>query len=273
MTNCPKNIQDLFDFLVTNKKYNKKVQEEDIRRTLASYDTVEERALRLLYEIVNTQSQPKLDPIAKFFQHVRERSDALSNYAGFSAFLGVELDQKEGLFEALRSQEGWGDKTAALFVRNLAVIAATPELSQMFWIDINRVNKKPIRLPVDKVIEAIFLHLRIRDEDPLHRVKGFKAINRYLSDELKYEREDMLIWDDLWFWGFITQRSKAIKLEDGVADKTQADSKAQQRQYGWNAAKYWSIFTAPKDEETIIKIEGLANDFLRITEAPVSPAK
>ena len=78
--------------------------------TLAACDTVERRALRLLHEIVNMQSQPKLDPIAKFSQNIRDKPEALTSYERFSAFLGVELDQKGGLFEALKSRKnGWGD--------------------------------------------------------------------------------------------------------------------------------------------------------------------
>ena len=100
-----------------------------------------------------------------------------------------------------------------MFVRNLAVIAASPELSQMFWTDIHKVNDESIRLPVDKVINAVFLHFHVSDDEPSHRLKDFKTINKYLLDTCKCEREDMLIWDDLWFWGFITQKSEVGKVE------------------------------------------------------------
>lgn len=279
MTNCPQNIQDLFDFLFANHEYNKIVQEEDIRRTLASYDTVEERALRLLHEIVNTQSQPKLDHIARFFQRIEAKPQALMSYDCFSAFLGVKSGPDGGLFNALKElkSNGWGDKTSALFVRNLAVIASSTDLRRMFWPDIQAVGDEPIRLPVDKVIKAIFRHLRVSDDDTSFRLKeDFGKINCYLRDTLGCTREEMLVWDDLWFWGFITQKSKVGTDE---------------REYQWNDAKYWSIFTAPKATETIAKIELLATgkvtlrktrvsddrvlavNFLSLTGAPVSPAK
>ena len=279
MTKRPQNIEDLFEFLRENHEYNKIVQEEDIRRTLASCGTVEERARRLLYEIVNTQSQPKLDPTAKFFQRIEATPQALTSYRCFSAFLGVKPGPDGGLFNALKEPKGngWGDKTSALFVRNLAVVASSTELSRMFWPDIQAVEDEPVRLPVDKVIKAIFRHLRVSDEAPSFRLaEDFHKINNYLRLDLGYTNKDMLIWDDLWFWGFITQKSEVGKVE---------------RKYEWNDAKYWSIFSAPKTTETIEKVErlatgkvtpramrvtderNLAGNFLSLTGAPVSPAK
>jgi hypothetical protein len=63
----------------------------------------------------------------------------------------------------------------------------------------------------------------------------------------------MLIWDDLWFWGFITQKSQVGKVE---------------RTYESNPAKYWSIFTAPKDYASIQSIEALAKQFVVLTAPP-----
>lgn len=260
MKHWPETIEKLYRFLDKHQSYNKQVQENDIRRTLAGYDSVEERALRLLYEIVNTQSQPKLDPIAKFFERIRDKPRALASYESFSAFLGAKTGDANGLFNALKAPKGsgwrdttsakvpkgngWGDKTSALFVRNLAVIAGNSELSQMFWPDIQAVESQKIPLPVDAVIKAVFRHLRMSDDGPLICPKAdFKAINAYLLNTLNCDRKEMLIWDDLWFWGFITQKSKIGTDE---------------RDYQWNEAKYWSIFTAPKDAETIAKIELLA---------------
>lgn len=281
MKNCPENIAALFRFLDEHHEYNKKIQKEDIRRTLSSYTSVPDRARRLLYEIFKTQSQVKLGFMAEFFRSVEEASNQappnrLATYSDFRAFLGVAPGQKGGLFEALSKRNGWGAKTSALFIRNLAVIAASPELSRMFWPDIQAVEDEPIRLPVDKVIKAIFLHLRVSDDEPSLRHTDFKTINNYLSVTLACERTDMLIWDDLWFWGFITQKSEVGKVE---------------RKYEWNDAKYWSIFTASKTTETIADVEllatgkvtpketrstdarVLAENFLSLTGAPVSPAK
>ena len=241
---------------------------------LASFDNVPERARFLLYEIFNTQTQPKLGLMAEFFQRVdkasnRTPSNRLATYADFRVFLGLSHEQKDGLFEALSRCKGWGHKTAALFIRNLAVIAANPELVDMFWPDIHAVNDERIRLPVDAVINAIFLHLRVHESDHSRRIEGFKDINNYLSIKLECSSREMLIWDDLWFWGFITQRSPPKKPKSSATDSVQTESNEKHRKYGWNTDKYWSIFTAPKDKESIVKIEDLASKFLKITEAPV----
>lgn len=285
MKNWPETIEKLYRFLDKHQDNNKQVQENDIRRTLAGYDSVEERALRLLYEIVNTQSQPKLDPIAKFFKRIRDRPRALASYESFSEFLGATPGDANGLFNALKEPKssgwrdktsakeptgnGWGDKTSALFVRNLAVIAGNSELSQMFWPDIQAVGSQNIQLPVDAVVKAIFRHLRVSNNGPLICPKAdFKTINEYLLNTLNCDRKEMLVWDDLWFWGFITQKSKVGTDE---------------RDYRWNEAKYWSIFTAPKAAGDIAEIELLATgrssertlveNFLTLTGHSVSTEK
>jgi hypothetical protein len=78
--------------------------------------------------------------------------------------------------------------------------------------------------------------------------RSFGSINKVLQALNPSSAKDMLIWDDLWFWGFITQRG------------------SEEREFGWNQAKYWSIFTASKDEKDIRDIENLATDFLKLTE-------
>ena len=55
------------------------------------------------------------------------------------------------------------------------------------------------------------------------------------------------VWDDLWFWGFITQ-----KVSGG------------NRTMEFNTAKYWNILDAPKDKETIATTKQLANQFIRL---------
>jgi hypothetical protein len=55
----------------------------------------------------------------------------------------------------------------------------------------------------------------------------------------------MMLWDDLWFWGFITQRTYG-----------------KQRRTEWNPAKFWSQFSHDKQRETDVK--KLANQFIRL---------
>ena len=66
---------------------------------------------------------------------------------------------------------------------------------------------------------------------------------------LKYKTpNEMLIWDDLWFWGFITQKSEKKSV----------------RKIEWNLAKYYAIFHATKDKKSISEIEELAEEFIQI---------
>ncbi|CAB4791177.1 unannotated protein [freshwater metagenome] len=38
------------------------------------------------------------------------------------------------------------------------------------------------------------------------------------------------------------------------------------RKFEWNEAKYWSIFTAPRDEKSIKKIKALAEGFVNLVK-------
>jgi hypothetical protein len=80
------------------------------------------------------------------------------------------------LFATLSSISGWGPKTAALFLRNLALIQLTSDLREKFWTDLDDLDMQAIRLPVDKVIHAIFSKL-IVSKDPTYRLNGFDKIN------------------------------------------------------------------------------------------------
>jgi hypothetical protein len=254
MIESPANVRAVFEFLARNHEYNKKIQEEDIRSTFSPYDNVADRALRLLYEIVNTQSQPKLEPICDFFTKISKRPQVLTGLDSFTRHLDPNLAFNGDLFKVLRDCDGWGDKTSALFIRNLVLIQRNTPLRVLFWEDIDLLDVQPIRLPVDAVIKAVFRQLK-RDDASLPN-PNFDSINEFLM--ARYRREEMLVWDDLWFWGFITQRS-----QPKIAERT----------FGWNKAKYWSIFAASKGDSEIAKIRELAEEFLALTGCTVNSSR
>lgn len=239
----PQPIQSLFEFLERNKAINLRIQRGYVAESLAPKD-VSDRALLLMQRALNTQSQPKLDPIAKFLQAAFQ-SNALDSWRAFRGWL-LKKPHTESIREALVRWEGWGPKTASLFVRNLAIIEMDPQLRQRFWPDLDILKTEQIEVPVDAVILEIFAHL-----GPLVRkdLKSYKAINSYLRDELEYSAKEMLIWDDLWFWGFVTQRS-ASKARGGG------------RTMGWNEGKYWSIPHAPRRQADIAQIMLLSREFV-----------
>jgi hypothetical protein len=257
----PANIALLFKFLSDHRNYNRQIQVDDIRMTFASCGSVEERAKLLLFKIFNTQSQPKLDKMKAFFFLVSHDADSLKSFASFAKFvvdyppINSKIKETQDIFLALSNIAGWGEKTAALFLRNLALIQQTPDLRDKFWTDLNDFNMQAIRLPVDTVIQAIFSKLTVNMKVVPHPLDGFDSINDYLK-ECGYLPDDIIVWDDLWFWGYITQ--KVSKRDaDEQADKPNKTSPPQ-RSHEWNESKYWSIFTAPKGAEHIAEIKRIA---------------
>src|SRR5690606_8375511 len=88
-------------------------------------------------------------------------------------------------------------------------------------------------LPVDAVIISIFNSLENKNWD-------FKNINKKLKE---YDGNDIEIWDDLWFWGFITQK--------GTGNV---------RKMEWNLNKYWTLRESDKNPFMIEKIKNKAEE-------------
>ncbi|EPZ85227.1 hypothetical protein BURCENBC7_AP0641 [Burkholderia cenocepacia BC7] len=154
-----------------------------------------------------------------------------------------------GLVDGLALQPGWGTKTAALFVRNLAYIESTSNLRAKFWRDTRVLEGDQLRLPVDAVILTIFEALAPH----LNWGKAISASNvgRFFHRDLGYRDRELLVWDDLWFWGFVTQKT--------VAGKT--------REHGWNESKYWAVPHAPRDHQSIEHIKQCSKRFLKLIGA------
>ncbi|WP_175914686.1 hypothetical protein [Burkholderia metallica] len=242
MTARPKPIRELYAFLVEHHHVNAAIQQGFLGESL-SPATVGERALLLMHRALQTQSKPKLDPICEFFQEIRDQR-ATENFAAFHHL--ITAGGKLGLVDGLALKRGWGPKTAALFVRNLAYIESTPKLRAKFWRDTRVLKGDQLRLPVDEVIVTVFRALA-------PHINWSKAISpsnigRYFHHALQYRDEELLIWDDLWFWGFVTQRT--------VAGAT--------RELGWNESKYWAVPHAPRDHQSIEHIKQCSGRFLKL---------
>ena len=117
MVKRPKKVNQVFKFLVKHHEFNQRIQKGYLQQTLASCESVPDKARLLLFKTVNTQSQPKLDSIAKFFISLERTKNSLSSFANFSRFLEVPGATGDQLFKALKIKAGWGPKTAALFVK------------------------------------------------------------------------------------------------------------------------------------------------------------
>ena len=95
-------------------------------------------------------------------------------------------------------------------------------------------------LPVDQVIISIFTYINLRSW-------SFARINKELGKY--YLGSQIEVWDDLWFWGFISQVG-------GGSD----------RQMKWNPNKYWILKESDKDSKMISKIQSKAEEFIGILE-------
>jgi hypothetical protein len=235
-------------FLKNNRYYNILFQVSEFKKILLPYTNSHEKLISLLYHVYNTQSQPGLDNLASFIGKLHQYPQVKS----FQEFIDLlnKLNTStnpytyDGMFNCLKKQAGWGDKTAALFTKAIYKIHTTESIINLrFWNDLPILEKTDkLYLPVDAVIQKIF------DEITDRKLKGFSRINQLL--QTSYSNEDIEIWDDLWFWGFITQRSNSKgEREDSFA---------------FNKSKYWSLMAVPKDEDTINKIRILSNEFIAL---------
>jgi hypothetical protein len=194
-------IEKLYKFLKENRKYNKQVQEGFIKSCIAIKDlSPEQKVLNLLYGVVNTQSQPKMNAIGEFFKKMYHKDSNLASYEGFLKTLKNEPESSDSLFELMKSQKGWGSKTAALFVKYIYKIHKDDTFkTSRIWTDFS-INENELKLPVDAVITHIFKDNFFNQGCNL----DFDGINEFISNFPKYNNP--IIWDELWFWGFITQK-------------------------------------------------------------------
>jgi hypothetical protein len=144
------------------------------------------------------------------------------------------------LYLALKDQKGWGKKTSALFVKNVFQIHHLPEMQHLkFWDDVPSFQAGDrLFLPVDAVIKNVFARFD-------RSLNSFDKINRFLEMEGYYNME---IWDDLWFWGYITQNAK----NDPNGFRT----------IGFNKGKYWLELFTPKNPDEILEIERRCTKFI-----------
>ena len=240
-----KSLDSLFKFLEKNREFNHTVQTKSYYRFLSSYSSTQEKVYSLLHHIVNTQSRPNINRLSDFFQKIYANQHLLTGFRNFVEFLTEKECEEcnyELLFNAMLKQDGWGKKTSALFTKTIYHIhSGSYDQSLRIWNDAPQQidSSKKFFLPVDTVIEAIFYKLDSSEK------WNFDNINSVLQQS--YSSEQMEIWDDLWFWGFITQFGSGL-----------------QREHIWNEQKYWALLETDKDKIVIEKIQSKSLEFLSI---------
>ena len=238
-------LRELFDFLKNNREYNKKLQENYYKSIIMPNDNVVDKVISLIYTIANTQSQPRINPLATFYKKILGNKKELETFKGLIKL----ITQKEetplnynSLFNSLMDQPGLGPKTSALFTKTVFHLHNNQYSQKLrIWDDApNEIDvADELYLPVDIVITNIFNQLD-------NEIKwNFNRVNKKIKE--LYKGAEIEIWDDLWFWGFITQ-----KVSGNI------------RKFEWNVEKYWTLKDSDKAPSSINKINEKAEEFLGI---------
>ena len=269
-------LEKIFNFLKENREYNKEIQSDFFSSVFKNAaDNKKEKVISLLYWVAETQSQGKIDKLSKSYQEfyntlMDKDYDTWLNFRNKLAN-AIPVDDSNAkkyfkmtkkkkvkhiealqdttkpfyhLFNTIKNYPGFGDKTAALFVKMIYQIHFVEEYQDYkIWNDVDKLaNEDILYLPVDTVIIEIFKKLQNTTK------WNFDKINTKLNKFNKNKGGEIEIWDDLWFWGYITQR--AIKNED--------------RLFAPNKNKYWVMKGSNKDEGTIEDIFKKAEEFLNL---------
>jgi hypothetical protein len=239
-------LKQLYKFFIENRQFNHSAQENFYLSAVTPYQNPIDKIFSLLYLISSTQSQPKIDKLAISFRFFHENESSLLSFASFVE--KINSDNKsikknyESLFHGMVRKEGWGDKTAALFVKSIYHMHNGDYIKSLkIWNDAPSDIKEEDKLflPVDAVIKFIFKSI------DSSTTWNFNNVNCRIGEF--YSGKQIEVWDDLWFWGFITQK--------GSGDN---------RVLEWNENKYWMLKEPIKNKETIAKIKRKANKFINI---------
>ncbi len=238
-----KKLDQLFAFLTDNRIYNKELQGRYYFSVVQPYDNIPDKIISLLYSVVNSQSQPRIDKIAEFFKSIQQQKECLKSFENYVKHVNTGgIPNYKNLFLGLRKEAGWGDKTSALFAKSIFHLHNGDYSEEIaIWNDAPTVisGDDDFYLPVDSVIIAIFKKL-----DP-SRSWDFHSINKRIKKQ--YTSNEVEVWDDLWFWGFITQSGSGAN-----------------RKHEWNLNKYWALKESDKEEDTIRDIHAKAQVFLQL---------
>lgn len=250
-------LHDLFVFLRKNREFNRNIQNRTYRALVLPHATTSAKLKSLFYRSLATQSRGNLDQTRKFWEEkflVNEsRLNGVTSVPELVDLLKAEKPSTEhakqnrrkrkpqSLWRTLKALPGWGEKTAAMFVKALFQIHTDKDNQSIrFLSGFLESESTSVFIPIDAVIRHIFIS---------HLASGkcadtFHSLNTAFL-KVKGSNEDMLVWDDLWFWGFITQRGS------GEVRRTEL-----------NLSKLFAIEHAPL--EKLAEIETRAGEFVKI---------
>lgn len=252
-------LERIFEFLIRHRHFNEAVQHAAYRQDVLPWPDTGSKLRSLLHSKAHKQSSPKLDVLMPTWKQLHQNYDAfkevrspgeLNEALWTLAKPDVVRDRAnrpvfEEMWTALDKAAGFGPKTAALFVKSIVEIHTLPINHGLHFLpDFSVDPQDRFKVPVDTVIEHIFSCLGAPRAN-------FTSINELITQSELSFAERPTLWDDLWFWGFITQMSGA---KTGRTNCT-------------NEPKFWSILGAPIDSWE--QISTAAQEFSQLVE----PAK
>jgi len=244
----------IFEFLIHYRHFNEAVQHAAYRQDVLPWPETGSKLRSLLHSKAHTQSSPKLDVLMPTWKQLHQNYDAFKKVRSPSdlnealwtlAKPNITRDSAnrpvfEEMWTALEKAAGFGAKTAALFVKSIVEIHTLPINQDLrFLPSFSSDPQDRFKIPVDTVIEHIFGCLGAPSTN-------FTSINTLISESGLFFPERPTLWDDLWFWGFITQMSG---IETG-------------RTTCINEPKFWSILGAPVDNWK--QISAAAEEFRKL---------
>ncbi len=236
-------LENIFKFLTENREFNHSLQDRFYQSVISPYNGTQEKIVSLLYHIANTQSQPKIDSLASFYKSIFQNKSCMTSMRNFIEKINPNsLLNYDSLYNGLKNQNGWGKKTAALFSKSIYHLHNGDYSENLkIWDDVPKTiaNNDSFYLPVDAVIIAIFKKI----DSSINW--DFDKINKTLKS--KYNGSEIEVWDDLWFWGFITQNGSGNS-----------------RVFEWNENKYWVLKESDKEKLKIEEIKNKCHEFLEI---------
>jgi len=260
ITKIGRDLDTLYSFLSKNAEYNAHVQHMAYVSVLKPWSGNYDRISSLLHSHMQLQASPSLDDMSKtcqnLFQH-RESFDAVRSPAALLAALrnlsdcsrnvsGSNCETFDCMWHVVKDIPGFGPKTAALLIKAVIDVHTLEVNRNLRFLDGFCVLQGDfVRVPVDAVIQYIFNRLT-------GRILDFDTINQLIFKIAGRDSAEATTWDDLWFWGFITQH--------GGGDK---------RKLAINEAKFWTIFGSPKNKWNAVRQR--AGEFIEIlSECEVS---
>ena len=267
MNEIKENLGVLFNFLSQNRSYNIQTQFAAYASSLRPWGSTFERVYSLLHGCAATQSRPKLDKLALTWQRLHENkaafdtAETVDDLLEAMRCLGSKYRDRDKpipgsgtldrMWAVLDDAPGFGAKTAALFVKAVINIHQPiadgqcppgPAFDDLRFLETFEIEMTDtVRIPVDSVIRFIFAEYIANQR--FNAATAFGKINDVIFIEGGRNPLEAVIWDDLWFWGFITQR-----VIDG------------RRKLALNPEKFWAVYGTPKDKWKEVK--GKAGEFI-----------